>query len=95
MHNHFDHNQTLVRKSSWRPIRETASRCGRLLKIEAPHELGEDYVDALSSDAEFIGSDGHRYATPTVATPVPEPSVLVLMIGGLACIGMLVRRRRP
>lgn len=53
------------------------------------------YVDVLSSDAEFIGSDGHRYATSTVAAPAPEPSALAFMMAGMACIAMLVRRRRP
>ena len=68
---------------------------GNTMSVADVRNTSHLYVDALSSDAEFIGSDGHRYATPTVATPVPEPSALALMIGGLACIGMLVRRRRP
>lgn len=68
---------------------------GNTMSVADVRNTSHLYVDALSSDAEFIGSDGHRYATPTVAAPVPEPSALAFMIAGLTCIGMLLRRRRP
>jgi hypothetical protein len=68
---------------------------GNTMSVADVRNTSHLYVDALSSDAEFVGSDGHRYATPTVAAAVPEPSALAFMIAGLAWIGMLVRRRRP
>jgi hypothetical protein len=67
---------------------------GNTMSVADVRNTSHLYIDALSSDAEFIGSDGYRYATPTVAASVPEPSALALMMAGLACIGMLVRRRR-
>jgi hypothetical protein len=67
---------------------------GNTMSVADVRNTSHLYVDALSSDAEFIGSDGYRYATPTVATPVPEPSEFAFMMAGLVCIGMLVRRRR-
>lgn len=67
---------------------------GNTMSVADVRNTSHLYVDALSSDAEFIGSDGYRYASPTVAAPVPEPSALAFMMAGLACMGMLVRRRR-
>jgi hypothetical protein len=68
---------------------------GNTMSVADVRDTSHLYVDALSSDVEFIGSDGHRYATPMVAAPVPEPSALAFMMAGLTCIGMLMRRRRP
>ena len=67
---------------------------GNTVSVADVRNTSHLYIDALSSDAEFIGSDGYRYATPTGAMPVPEPSEFAFMMAGLAYIGMLVRRRR-
>jgi len=67
---------------------------GNSMSVADVRNTSHLYVDVLSSDAGFVGSDGHRYATPAVAAPVPEPSALAFMIAGLACIGTLMRRRR-
>ena len=67
---------------------------GNTMSVADVRNTSHLYIDTLSGDAEFIGSDGHRYATPTVATSVPEPSAFAFMMAGLSCIGVLVRRRR-
>ncbi len=50
------------------------------------------YVDVLSGNADFIGADGHAYATAAV-TAVPEPAEYALLLSGLLVTGVFVRRR--
>jgi hypothetical protein len=52
------------------------------------------YVDVLSGDAKFIGSGGHAYASLGTTPPVPEPSATALMLLGLTCIAVLMRRHQ-
>lgn len=50
------------------------------------------YVDVLSGNADFVGADGHLYATAAVAA-VPEPAEYALLLFGLLVTGAVVRGR--
>jgi hypothetical protein len=47
-------------------------------------------ISGLPRNADFLGSGNFN-----VATPVPEPASIAMMLAGLGLIGHLARRRRP
>lgn len=51
----------------------------------------------LSLETDLDLRLGHSFASATVAplSPIPEPSTYALMLGGLAAIAALARRRKP
>jgi len=60
-----------------------------------------DFVLTVSGYAGLLGSTGENITASysgginAIATPVPEPESYALMLGGLAAIGFVARRRRP
>jgi hypothetical protein len=50
-------------------------------------------MNSPNNNSSFI-MDGVTFDSPTGGTPVPEPTSLALLAGGLTLCARLVRRRR-
>ncbi|MEO8858022.1 MAG: PEP-CTERM sorting domain-containing protein, partial [Burkholderiaceae bacterium] len=52
------------------------------------------WLGTLPAGMTITSASGHDYTiNPTLLAPVPEPESYAMLLAGLACVGLLVRRR--
>ena len=70
-----------------------AAQAGSFLKIAA--DAGQQVASVVNGEAAASNDAESPNLANTVAAPaIPEPETYVLMLGGLAAVGFVIRRRK-